>query len=123
VKRAAVLGLILPAWVLSVPAGSRPHFGDTLAEGLRGEALPVRTKHVVARNFAFEPSELEVTPGDTVVFENLDFVPHTITEADRAWDSGSVAPDSVWVLVVRTGGVVRYECRFHPGMKGTLVIR
>lgn len=73
---------------------------------------------------AFGPETLTATVGDTIVWTDRDLVPHTATE-DRAggWEVGPMMGGDSGVLVVRTAGMVRYVCRFHPGMHGTLEVR
>lgn len=88
-----------------------------------GGAAPAARRHVVEiKGFQFEPAELAVAPGDTVVWINRDFVPHTATAEDSAWDSGSLDEDAAWQMIAATQGRQPYACRFHPAMKGVLVV-
>ncbi len=74
--------------------------------------------HVVEiYKFKFIPAELETSPGDTIVWKNLDIVPHTITAADKSWDSGTIKKAGEWQTVVRSEAPGAYFCRFHPAMK------
>jgi plastocyanin len=70
--------------------------------------------------FVYRPAELGVAPGDTVVFTNRDPVPHTATAGDGLWDSGSIAKDASWRLVVPENGIGAYKCAFHPNMAASL---
>jgi plastocyanin len=80
--------------------------------------------HVVKmENMAFQPAELTVSRGDTVVWNNEDFVPHTATARDGSWDSKSIAPGGDWRLVVDEPGRQAYHCLFHPNMVGTIDAR
>ena len=80
--------------------------------------------HTVAiRNFAFDPADVPVAVGDTVVWSNADFVPHTATARDKSWDSQSVAANATWRYVATTPGRHEYYCVLHPSMKGTIVVR
>lgn len=79
------------------------------------------TRHtVVMEGTRFDPPELTVRPGDTVVWVNRDLFPHTVTAQSGVFDSGSIAPDKSWKYRVRKVGVLPYFCAFHPSMKGTL---
>jgi plastocyanin len=91
------------------------------APGAAGDERPPTLHHVEIRDFAFAPAHLEVAIGDTVVWTNRDFVPHTATVDDGTWDSGILAADQSWKLVVRQGGA--YHCALHGAMKATLVLR
>ena len=53
------------------------------------------TRHrVEIQQFRFVPEAIEVKPGDTIVWVNLDIVPHTVTatDTDTSWDSGNLDP-------------------------------
>ena len=79
---------------------------------------------VEIKDMAFVPATLTVAVGDTVVWTDRDIVPHTATE-DRAggWEAGPIMGGESGMLVMRTPGTVRYACRFHPEMHGTLEVR
>jgi plastocyanin len=78
---------------------------------------------VTIRNFAFDPAELTIPRGDTVVWSNTDFVPHTSTARNSGWDSKEIGANASWRHVPRTAGRYEYYCVFHPTMKGTIVVR
>lgn len=73
---------------------------------------------------AFHPDTLDVAPGDTVVWVNVDLVPHTATAAaPDAWDTGTLARSQEGWIVPEGTGEVRYLCRLHPTMEGSLNVR
>lgn len=84
---------------------------------------PVRSNPIQIRNFAFAPATDTVRVGRAVTFRNHDLVPHTATADTGGFDSGTIAADGSWRFVARRKGVVAYHCRFHPTMRGTLVVR
>ena len=86
---------------------------------------PVPRKHVIEiRGMAFEPAELTVTRGDTVVWINRDIVPHTATASGtRGWDTGTLSQAESGRVVLRDAGTVSYVCQLHPTMRGTLIVR
>jgi plastocyanin len=87
---------------------------------------PVLRKHVIEiRGMAFEPAELTVMRGDTLVWINRDIVPHTATASGkRGWDTGTLSQgESSRVVVLRDAGTSHYVCRLHPTMRGTLTVR
>jgi plastocyanin len=75
------------------------------------------------QNFGFTPAELTVARGDTVVWSNTDFVPHSATARNSAWDSKAIEANGSWRLATREAGRYDYYCVFHPNMKGTIVVR
>ena len=75
------------------------------------------------KNFVFQPAEMTVAVGDTVVWSNTDFVPHSATASDSSWDSKAISGNEAWRFVARTPGRHAYVCVFHPNMKATIVVR
>jgi plastocyanin len=71
----------------------------------------------------FVPARLTVHQGDRVTWRNDDLVVHTVTAADRGFDSGDLAGGASWTLLVRKKGTFPYACRYHPNMTGTLVVQ
>jgi plastocyanin len=68
----------------------------------------------------FQPAELSVKKGDTVLFVNHDMLVHNVTEEKtKAWGSPSLAPDDSYQIVVNESS--EYYCSLHPVMKGKLV--
>jgi plastocyanin len=82
-----------------------------------------RVHTVRMQNFGFTPAELTVSRGDTVVWVNTDFVPHTATARNSAWDSKAIEANGSWRFATRDAGRYDYYCVFHPNMKGTIVVR
>jgi plastocyanin len=65
---------------------------------------------------------LTVHNGDRVTWENTDLIVHTVT-APGELDSGDLAAGQSWTFVARRPGTFNYACRYHPNMKGTLIVR
>ncbi|MGH7708318.1 MAG: cupredoxin domain-containing protein [Vulcanimicrobiaceae bacterium] len=99
---------------------------SVLPLGLRAEPtaaplLPaVLTVHI--RNFAFHPSSATIHRGDRVTFVNDDSDAHTVTAADRSFDSGGLDTGDHWQHVFERSGTFAYFCALHPYMKATLVV-
>lgn len=74
------------------------------------------------KNFGFDPPRITVSVGDTIVWTNADFVPHTATARDGAWDSKSIDANGTWSFTARTPGTHEYYCVFHPTMTGTVEV-
>src|SRR5690242_17259038 len=89
--------------------------------GASASAEP-KTVEVVIERFAFMPASIEVRPGDTVVFINRDIVPHTATSLDGSWTTKDIPRGGSEALVVPANGSGTYDCRYHPAMKGRLII-
>ena len=81
------------------------------------------THTITIHDFAFAPAMLTVAPGDTIVWSNADFVPHTATARDAEWDSKSIDGSASWRMVARGTGRHDYYCAFHPTMKAAVIVR
>lgn len=94
-----------------------------LFSGCQPAARQSHASHrVEIKALRFVPDTVHVAVGDTVRWANLDLVPHTVTSAAGAFDSGDLPPDSSWTMVVRGSGALDYACRYHPTMKGRVVV-
>jgi plastocyanin len=84
---------------------------------------PPRSYTVTIKNFTFQPATLRVAPGDTVVWNNTDFVPHTATARDSTWDSKMINGSATYRFVAAKAGTHAYYCVYHPNMQGVLEVR
>ena len=83
-------------------------------------AAQAATLNVVIDKMAYAPMRLEAKVGDTVVWTNKDFLAHTTT-ANGQWDVTLTAGKSGSVTLTKPGAF-DYFCRFHPNMKGRIVV-
>ena len=76
---------------------------------------------IVISAMQFNPAELTLQKGDTVVFVNKDLVVHDITqEPDKTWSSSNLSPGQSYQMSVRESS--NYYCSIHPTMKGKLIV-
>ena len=66
--------------------------------------------------FAYQPTDLSVPVGTTVVWKNLDPVAHTVTDLEYAYDSGLFEEAGTFSKTFDTPGVYTYFCLPHPTM-------
>jgi plastocyanin len=71
----------------------------------------------------FVPERIEVRRGDTVTWVNQDVVPHTVTAREAGLESGQIDHAKRWSYKAGKPGEIPYVCRFHPGMRGILVVK
>jgi len=70
----------------------------------------------------FNPAELTVQKGDTIVFVNHDIVPHDITEEPgKTWSSSLLPANQSWSIVADS--TVNYFCSIHVVMKGKIIVQ
>jgi plastocyanin len=75
------------------------------------------------RDFAFNPTPVEIAAGGSVTWTNQDAVPHTATGNDRgALQSGTIQPGSSFTQEFPTPGTFDYFCEFHPNMLGQVIV-
>jgi plastocyanin len=85
-------------------------------------AAAPRTHVVVIDKMKFGAMPPSVRAGDRIMWVNKDFVPHTATSKQAAFDANLPASTKA-VTVVRKAGAFRVVCRFHPGMVATLNVK
>lgn len=99
-----------------------------------GEGAPTgpdrepRTIDVEVVSFSFRPDSVEARVGDTIRWTQRDEVAHTATSTDPApaepggFDEPLDAPGDVAEVRLTRAGTIRYFCKPHPGMVGTIVV-
>ncbi|MGV6852383.1 MAG: plastocyanin/azurin family copper-binding protein [bacterium] len=88
------------------------------------ELQPMETPnhyHVVIQRFQFVPAKLQLNIGDTVTWENKDFVAHNVMPLNSRT---SITPDlktgEQYTYTVTEGFL--YQCNLHPSMRGEISI-
>jgi len=94
----------------------------TFHPALEAEASEEQRVIIEIRKFKFVPEALVVSPGDVVVWKNMDIVPHTATSTNGGWDSGAIEAGGEWETVVTEDMSDDYFCVFHPSMIATVGI-
>ena len=69
---------------------------------------------------AFSPGTRRVTVGSTVRWTNNGASPHTSTGS--TWDSGTILVGGSFEHTFETADTYSYDCEFHPGMTGTIIV-
>lgn len=81
-----------------------------------------KTYQVDIKQMQFQPAELTLQKGDTVVWTNHDIVTHDVTEEkNKLWTSGPLDPGQSWSKVVTESA--DYFCSIHVVMKGKLIVK
>ena len=102
----------------------RPGRTALLAIALCGfAAVPAQaaTIDVVMQNLVVKPVEVTAIVGDTIRWDNKDFVAHTATATDKSFDV-MLPPGKTGSTVVTKVGTFDYFCKFHPNMKGKVTV-
>jgi plastocyanin len=71
----------------------------------------------------FIPSEITVAPGTIVTWVNIETMPHTAVELNRAFRSKTLVKDGTFSFTFTTAGDYSYLCSIHPNMKGKVIVK
>jgi plastocyanin len=86
------------------------------------EKAPPKIYTVEIKQMQFQPAELRIAKGDTVIWINRDFVTHDVTEEkSKLWSSKAMPSGASWRMVVRQSA--DYYCTIHQVMKGKLIVK
>lgn len=122
-KSVAVLGIkfcllfpILFLFSCSSP-NKKPAANQTAKENIH------KVDTVIINLMKFNPEELSVNKGDTVIWINKGLVAHTVKSyEDNKFYSDTLEPSQTWKWVVTDSAA--YYCTIHPAaMKGKLVLK
>src|SRR5438094_1589569 len=86
--------------------------------------VPAWADDMVVRidNFAFYPQRLAVKSGTTVVWENVEGIPHTIASSTKMFKSKALDTGDKFSFTFMTPGTYEYFCSLHPHMTGAVVV-
>jgi plastocyanin len=97
-----------------------PPAAPTAAEGAQPVAAAAGGGTVKMAGLSFAPGTLTVARGTTVVFDNDDTAPHTVTARSGGVDSGVLDPGKQFSLAVTDG--FDYFCSIHPSMTAKIAV-
>jgi plastocyanin len=97
-----------------------PPAAPTAAEGAQPVAAAAGGGTVKMAGLSFAPGTLTVARGTTVVFDNDDTAPHTVTARSGGADSGVLDPGKQFTLTVTDG--FDYFCSIHPSMTAKIAV-
>ena len=84
-------------------------------------AIPAAT--VSMDHSTFIPSEITVAPGTTVTWVNVEAMPHTVVDLNKAFRSKTLVKDATFSFTFTTAGDYNYLCSIHPNMKGKVIVK
>ena len=89
--------------------------------GLLSVPVQAETIQVIADKLVFAPVDVNAKVGDTVEWVNKDAFAHTATATNGDWNV-TLAPKQNGQLVLKKPGTTDYFCKFHPNMKGRVIV-
>jgi plastocyanin len=82
-----------------------------------------RVKTVVMEGTQFQPGDITVNRGDTIVWVNRDFFPHNVTAKTGGFRSKDLDPDQSFRFQAQEAGTYPYVCTLHPTMSAVIHVR
>jgi plastocyanin len=92
-----------------------------LAYFIGAPAAAADTVRVTVDRLTFAPAQISAHVGDTIEWASTDFLAHTATARNKAWDV-VLQPNGSGRITVKSAGSVEYYCRFHPNMVGQISV-
>ena len=112
VRRAVRLSLLF------IALASTPCLAEEPNNAAAGPAATVSMDHST-----FIPSEITVAPGTTVTWVNVEAMPHTVVDLNKAFRSKTLVKDATFSFTFTTAGDYNYLCSIHPNMKGKVIVK
>ena len=94
---------------------------STAATPAQPVAAEGQTHRIKMERVSFAPAEITVRVGDTLEWDNSDIVAHTATSKEAGFDV-NVPTKRNGSAVIKAAGTIDYICRYHPNMKGRIVV-
>ena len=96
--------------------------GDAASAGT-AESGGGSEQSVTIQDNAFDPAEVSVAAGGSVVWTNNDAVPHTVTfDDDAVTSSDELSEGDDFSATFDQAGEYSYVCAIHPEMKGKVTV-
>jgi len=112
----AALALALALVACSSGTTSTPATPSGSAGGATSSGVTVSMK-----NFAFDPTTVDVAKGGSVTFVNNDTVQHNV--AGESWSSGPLDPGKSFTQTFANTGAIAVRCTIHPSMTMTVNVK
>lgn len=113
-------------WVWNVASATPVSGQPTVKVSASSETKPAKTVTVRISNFTFDPKDLQIESGTTVIWQNTTGH-HSVTADDGSFDSPIMAPGEEFKRTFDQPGSIKYFCNLHGAaggqkMAGTLTV-
>lgn len=119
------ISLMIAIVVIAVAACSKSDSNSTPTPTPTKPTDPTAPKPdatVSITGFAFSPASVTVKAGGTVQWTNADSAPHTATDLNSAFNSGTLSQGGQFSFKFATPGTYTYHCLVHSTMANATVI-
>ena len=87
------------------------------------QAVPASEIDILITDMQFTAATRKVKVGEEVVWRNADAMPHTVTSTDGGpLSSGQLGKGGEYSFTFKEPGTYSYYCRYHPSMKGKIIV-
>jgi plastocyanin len=90
---------------------------------LHADTASAASTIVMAKDFMFAPTSINVAAGSTVTWTNRDDEPHTVVSENGLFRSAALDTNESFSYRFEKAGTYRYACSIHPRMVGTIVVQ
>ena len=89
-----------------------------------GENPPAIAATIHIADGKFEPREIDIEVGGSVMWINDDVASHDVKFLEPSmFSSRVIKPAATWIQTFTSAGTYDYYCDFHNSMKGSVVVR
>jgi len=133
-KKTMVVGVIVILAVIGVYLYMNGYIPQLNFPSMNGTTAPVNNTNPEAENSgsqisveisnsAFNPSEITIKTGDSVIWTNMDFVVHTVTsDSGEELMSEGIVKGENYSHTFNIVGTYDYHCSIHTSMKGKIIV-
>ncbi|RYU89970.1 hypothetical protein EWM62_10520 [Mucilaginibacter terrigena] len=119
------ISLMIAVIIIAVAACSKSDSNNTPPETpptIPPVTNPTSAANVSIKDFAFGSASVTIKKGQAVTWTNQDSAPHTVTDNNGAFDSGTIAVNAKYTHTFPATGTFTYHCTFHSMMANATVI-
>ena len=78
---------------------------------------------ITMENTTYNPNDLEIEAGTTVIWENNDNITHTVSSNNnQQLNSGDLEQGDSYQYTFENTGTYNYYCQYHSSMQGQIVV-
>ncbi len=97
--------------------------GAALLFPVAGAGARAKPAEVFVQFSAYGPSQLDILPGQTVLWSNVSSRTHTVTSDRGLFDSDDIRPDQTFTFTFTRPGTYQYHCTIHTSIRGEVDVR
>jgi plastocyanin len=87
------------------------------------QVVPASEIDVLITGMQYTAATQKIKVGEKVVWRNTDDMPHTVTSTDGGpLNSDQLGKGGEYSFTFKEPGIYSYYCRYHPSMKGTVIV-